>query len=108
MTDRELDALVAKHLFGLDIKKDGAHLSVVYDDGSQGGLSYYSINPIDCSLVKEELRRRGWWYTITYADEYTCRLYLEGCQKRSCLVDKQDTEERAVCLAALKSCGVEV
>jgi hypothetical protein len=79
------------------------------EDGHYG-IPHYTTDARACALVKAELRRRGWHYNIQYDPE------IGGYSAE--IVDKRidytvygyawddDSEERAVALAALRAVGV--
>lgn len=99
MTDRELDALIAEHLFNAEFSPNRTY--ILSADGWEP-LPCYSTDPAACALVKAELRRRRMILKILlYSDKAIVFFPVD----RSISDSEADTEERAVCEAVLKTLG---
>lgn len=102
MTDRELDALIAEHLFNAEFSPNRTYICVSADGWEP--LPCYSTDPAACALVKAELREREWILQITiYPDEVKASIEEENWKILG--FAEAATEERAVCLAVLKALG---
>ena len=92
MTNQQLNTLIAKYLFG---KEDAEPLD-------------YANDPAACALVKGEFVNRKWEYTIWYYihdDTYTIEIFADKVYAHA---EQENTECRAVALAALRVLGVDV
>jgi hypothetical protein len=124
---RELDALIHEKIFGKcahvlhAFKKDNKN-SWMSDytyyrckkckDGTYSGLLYsegkilcpqYSTNIADAWLVVEKMQEKGWLVSIRNFPKWTCEICFYDP-----IIVYAETAPLAICLAALKACGVEV
>ncbi len=107
MTDREIDALVAEHIFGIPI-----HVMHYIAHNAD-----YSIDPRASRQLRDKMRTDGWRYVIQLLanERIVCRFWrvmLPEDEDDTSQVLESDhydsTEERAVAIAALKAKGVKV
>lgn len=106
---RELDALIAEKVFGKTVDRS-SHFDIYYDNGPS--IPFYSTRIAGAWLVVEKLVADGMQPIVNYLngqilayDGWHCCIakgyevyHSHGCE----------TAPLAICLAALKACGVEV
>lgn len=110
----ELDKLVAEKVMGLKVVEDneypGEYL-YLNEERDPRWIPEYSIDIADTWRVIEKLDRAGWHVTLTWVGSWT-----SGINAWRCLFFSYEnwgeatasTAPLAICLAALKACGVEV
>jgi hypothetical protein len=97
--DRELDALVAEKVMGLDVRKD------------DGGYSAYQLNnTIYMMIAPYSTDIAAAWEVVTKMDKTACDVSLEKSGLNwtatfAAVSETALTPERAICLAALKFMG---
>jgi hypothetical protein len=111
---REMDALVAKHVFNLELTPNGCSCGYIKNEPAIKGcqrIPNYSTSIADAWLVVEKLIENGWiYYRVTgYVKDsiayHTC-LFEGAGQEQPMFRSEGDTAPHAICLAALKACGV--
>jgi hypothetical protein len=109
MTNRKIDALVAEKVMGWTRAPHGfLHEGVTFQV-----CPNYSTNIQDAWAVLDELHSKGFGWCIEQAPsmtESTCWLVAEGIhavEKHAKASVTAVSPPMAICLAALKACGVE-
>ena len=111
MTNRELDAEIAKHVFGygVGVKDDGIYQPFYYlEDASMSAVPAYSTEMGWAWKVVDKMKDRGWKYELKYdVDEYDeCSFYkpprhnYQDCYSSN---GEGKSPEHAICLAALNA-----
>jgi hypothetical protein len=111
---RELDAMVAEKVMGLETGASGDNAWIlgdalyVIDDGHAAVLPHYSTDIAAAWLVVEKMRADGWHFELSDRDavdeqpfwvEFATKEYERGGQSW------QAAAPHAICLAALKAVG---
>lgn len=98
MTDREIDALVAEKVYSAD--------PMIW-------APLYTTNPEDWEQVLDKMAADGWSWQITAVDGVFLCLFWQGGDLIDLCASEEVSEEastkgRAICLAALSACEVDV
>jgi hypothetical protein len=118
---RELDALVAEKVLGLSVSKMatseysyGFFYNPARAENTWQRLPHYSTNLTAAWQVVEKMAEKGWRVCFsdngnTHAERWDCRFFREpGTSSKDRVIAICDTAPLAICLAALRACGVEV
>lgn len=134
MIDRELDAMIAEHLFGwrwfcwkglaptpstgeirwiLDPKTTGDHLRLCKKSDMNkrqvNGMSPAFSSKIDGAWkVVEKMKDRQWTFALCSLIKNRWRAEFGGSRKRTHIWADADNAPRAICLAALASIHVKI
>jgi len=99
MTDRELDLLIAKHVFGANLTPT-KNISV--------STPAFSTTGDGMLAVIEKMRERGFWVSLTTRRidgyDFLAKVWNFEVEKS----EAADTAPRAVAIAALRALGVEL
>jgi hypothetical protein len=103
---RELDALIAEKVMGTNVF-DFKGLPSYWDANIRRDIPHYSTNIADAWLVVEKLVKQCYQFGLANESDgkYFCSLFFDGA---GTFEESAETAPLAICLAALKACGVEV
>ncbi len=106
---REIDALIAEHVMGLDASVYPIRNGTVYSDGKttfriDEGLPHYSTSIKDAWEVIEKVKHDGTFSLDWYEDEGWNVVQYIGNEIDTTIAD---TASLAICKAALKAKGVK-
>ena len=107
MTNREIDALIAEKVMGIDVhtKEEKGWETVYIDKKDWTSIKKYSTDIAAAWEVVEELIKDGIF--LMSGDKSTVHVYF-GRNGPNCNKTGADTAFLAICLAALKAKGVDV
>lgn len=128
MTDREFDVLIAKNIFGYAVEwqkvsggEQEAYLRPESSDRGEYGtmeVPRYLYSDAAACTILDRMRHRGYFYSIGFHfDQYRQKTVIDCSFWQTWLPDPKHSvsakdsamgRRKAICLAALKACGVEV
>lgn len=108
MTNREIDALIAEKITRHECDNCGSMADCGCEVTNIGsGLPRFSTDPAASKQLRDKMRADGWLYFISaHLHDFACEWWKPDTDGN--FIEKSDTEEMAVALAALKAVGVEL